>query len=174
MGDGCGAQPRSTSSTARDVTVAAGRDSYDAPAAVAYHCVGGSPSPRGALVTRSMIRGTVRGGPARGLNPVPWTESAHILILSYCRYQRERRRVHVLAGFWRSSQRRRRGVPMPWKAVAGHFVVAQLDGKVRQVLALAWNSGTGAVRVDWPLQTPANSSHRYSRIGEHRHRQVPL
>ena len=28
MGDGCGAQPRSTSSTARDVTVAAGRDSY--------------------------------------------------------------------------------------------------------------------------------------------------
>ena len=54
---------------------------------------------------------------------------------------------------------------MPWKPVVGHFVVAKLDGKVRQVLALAWNSGTGAVRVDWPLQTPANSSHRYSRMG---------
>ena len=54
---------------------------------------------------------------------------------------------------------------MPWKPVAGHFVVAKLDGKVRQVLVLAWNSGTGAVRVDWPLQTPANSSHRYSRMG---------
>ena len=54
---------------------------------------------------------------------------------------------------------------MPWKPVAGHFVVAKLDGKVRQVLALAWKSGTGAVRVDWPLQTPANSSHQYSRMG---------
>ena len=54
---------------------------------------------------------------------------------------------------------------MPWKPVAGHFVVAKLDGKVRQVLVLAWNSGTGSVRVDWPLQTPANSSHRYSRMG---------
>ncbi len=54
---------------------------------------------------------------------------------------------------------------MPEKPVAGHFVVAKLDGKVRQVLVLAWNSGTGAVRVDWPLQTPANSSHRFSRMG---------
>jgi hypothetical protein len=54
---------------------------------------------------------------------------------------------------------------MPWKPVAGHFVVAKLNGKVRQVLVLAWSSGTGAVRVDWPLQTPNNSSHRYSRMG---------
>jgi len=54
---------------------------------------------------------------------------------------------------------------MPWKPVGGHFVVAKLDGKVRQVLVLAWNSGTGAVRVDWPLQTPSSSSHRYSKMG---------
>ena len=54
---------------------------------------------------------------------------------------------------------------MPWMPIAGHFVVAKLDGKVRQVLVTAWNSYTGAVRVDWPLQTPANSSHRYSRTG---------
>jgi hypothetical protein len=54
---------------------------------------------------------------------------------------------------------------MPWKPVTGHFVVAKLDGKVRQVLVLAWNSGTGAVRVDWPLQTPNSSPHRYSRMG---------
>jgi len=44
-------------------------------------------------------------------------------------------------------------------------VVAKLDGKVRQVLVTAWNSDTGAVRVDWPLQTPSHSSNRYSRIG---------
>ncbi len=54
---------------------------------------------------------------------------------------------------------------MPWTPIAGHFVVAKLDGKVRQVLVLAWHSDTGAVRVDWPLQTPANSSRRYSRMG---------
>jgi hypothetical protein len=54
---------------------------------------------------------------------------------------------------------------MPWMPIAGHFVVAKLDGKVRQVLVTAWNSDTGAKRVDWPLQTPANSSHRYSRMG---------
>jgi hypothetical protein len=54
---------------------------------------------------------------------------------------------------------------MPWKPIAGHFVVAKLNGKVRQVLVIAWNSHTGAVRVDWPLQTSNNSSHRYSRMG---------
>ena len=53
---------------------------------------------------------------------------------------------------------------MPWMPITGHFVVAKLDGKVRQVLATAWNSSTGAVRVDWPPQPPASSPHPFSRV----------
>jgi hypothetical protein len=45
---------------------------------------------------------------------------------------------------------------MAWKPIAEQFVIARLDGKVREVLVTAWNSNTGAVKVDWPPQIPAN------------------
>jgi hypothetical protein len=44
---------------------------------------------------------------------------------------------------------------MPWKPITEQFVMANLGGKVRQILVTAWNSDTGAVKVDWPPQTPA-------------------
>ena len=44
---------------------------------------------------------------------------------------------------------------MAWKPIAGQVVLARLDGKVRQVLVTAWDSYTGAVRVDWPPENPA-------------------
>jgi len=44
---------------------------------------------------------------------------------------------------------------MPWKPIAEQVVVANLGGKVRQLLVTAWNSDTGAVQVDWPPQVPA-------------------
>ena len=54
---------------------------------------------------------------------------------------------------------------MTWKPVAGHLVVANLGGKVRQVLVTAWNPGTGAVKVDWPPQNPAVvPRHRFSTV----------
>jgi len=55
---------------------------------------------------------------------------------------------------------------MPWKPVADQFVVANLGGKVRQLLVTAWNSDTGAVKVDWPPQVPAAASpNRFSHQG---------
>jgi hypothetical protein len=44
---------------------------------------------------------------------------------------------------------------MPWKPITEQFVVANLGGKVRQLLVTAWNSDTGEVKVDWPRQVPA-------------------
>jgi len=45
-------------------------------------------------------------------------------------------------------------------------VVAKLGGKVRQILVTAWNSDTGAVKVDWPPQVPfAVSPNRFSHSG---------
>ena len=43
---------------------------------------------------------------------------------------------------------------MPWKPITEQFVVANLGGKVRQILVTAWNSDTGEVKVDWPPQIP--------------------
>jgi hypothetical protein len=40
---------------------------------------------------------------------------------------------------------------MPWKPITDQLVVANLGGKVRQLVVTAWNSDTGAVQVDWPL-----------------------
>ena len=39
---------------------------------------------------------------------------------------------------------------MPWKPIADELVVANLGGKVRQLVVTAENSDTGAVQVDWP------------------------
>jgi hypothetical protein len=50
---------------------------------------------------------------------------------------------------------------MPWKPIAEQLVIATLDGKVRKVMATAWNSDTGAVQVEWPPPTVA-SAHRSS------------
>jgi len=45
-------------------------------------------------------------------------------------------------------------------------VVANLGGKVRQLLVTAWNSDTGAVKVDWPPQVSfAVSPNRFSHAG---------
>jgi hypothetical protein len=56
---------------------------------------------------------------------------------------------------------------MPWKPVAEQFVVARLGGKVRKLLVTAWNSDTGAVKVDWPPQTAAvMSRNRFSHTGK--------
>lgn len=44
---------------------------------------------------------------------------------------------------------------MAWKLITEQEVVAHLDGKVRQVVVIAWESRSGAVRVEWP---PPNSS----------------
>lgn len=56
---------------------------------------------------------------------------------------------------------------MPWKPVAEQFVVANLGGKVRQLLVTAWNSDTGAVKVDWPPQvTGVGSPNRFSHAGK--------
>jgi len=47
---------------------------------------------------------------------------------------------------------------MTWKPVSEQWVLARLDGKVREVLVTAWESYSGAVRVAWPLETPAHAS----------------
>ncbi len=55
---------------------------------------------------------------------------------------------------------------VPWKPVTEQFVVANLGGKVRTLLVTAWNSDTGAVKVDWPPQVPfARSPNRFSHAG---------
>ena len=53
---------------------------------------------------------------------------------------------------------------MPWKPIADQLVVANLGGKVRQLLVIAWNSDTGAVQVDWPPPPVVVSPHRYSTV----------
>ncbi len=54
---------------------------------------------------------------------------------------------------------------MTWKPVTGQVVIARLDGQVREVLVLAWNSISGAVKVAWPPQNPAVVPHRrYSTV----------
>jgi len=45
-----------------------------------------------------------------------------------------------------------------WKPVTGQVVLARLDGQVREVVVTAWDSYTGAVRVDWPPESPATVS----------------
>ena len=56
---------------------------------------------------------------------------------------------------------------MPWKPVAGQFVVARLGGKTRKLLVTAWNSDTGAVKVDWPPQVSAVvARNRFSHTGK--------
>jgi hypothetical protein len=55
---------------------------------------------------------------------------------------------------------------MPWKPIVEQFVVANLGGKVREVLVTAWNSDTGAVKVDWPPQIPSISPNRFSHSGK--------
>jgi len=52
---------------------------------------------------------------------------------------------------------------MPWKPITDQLVVANLGGKVRQVLVIAWNSDTEAVQVDWPSPVVI-SPHRYSTV----------
>jgi len=47
---------------------------------------------------------------------------------------------------------------MPWKPVTGLIVFARLDGQVREVVVTAWDSYTGAVRVDWPPESLATVS----------------
>jgi len=47
---------------------------------------------------------------------------------------------------------------MAWKSVTGLIVFARLDGQVREAAVTAWDSYTGAVRVDWPPETPATVS----------------
>jgi len=37
-------------------------------------------------------------------------------------------------------------------------VLARLDGQVREVIVTAWDSYTGAVRVDWPRESPTTVS----------------
>jgi len=44
---------------------------------------------------------------------------------------------------------------MAWKRITEQSVVAHLGGKVRQVLVVAWESHTGAIKVEWPLVNPA-------------------
>jgi len=47
---------------------------------------------------------------------------------------------------------------MAWKAITGQVVLARLGGQVREVTVTAWDSYTGAVRVDWPPESPATVS----------------
>ena len=44
---------------------------------------------------------------------------------------------------------------LTWKPVIGQMVFARLGGEVREVLVIAWDSASGAVRVAWPPQNPS-------------------
>ena len=56
---------------------------------------------------------------------------------------------------------------MPWKPITEQLVVANLGGKVRQILVTAWNSDTGAIKVNWPLQIPpAAFGNRSTHVGK--------
>jgi hypothetical protein len=58
----------------------------------------------------------------------------------------------------------REGGAMTWKPVTGQSVLVRLDGQVRQVVVMAWDSFNGAVKVAWPPQNPALlPGHRSSR-----------
>jgi len=53
---------------------------------------------------------------------------------------------------------------MSWKPITEQWVVAHVDGKVRQLLVTAFDSYSGAIRVGWPPQDPASVSQgRHSR-----------
>jgi hypothetical protein len=55
---------------------------------------------------------------------------------------------------------------MSWKPISEQLVIANLDGKVRQVLVTAWNPFTSAVKVAWPPETQgADSRRRFSLVG---------
>ena len=54
---------------------------------------------------------------------------------------------------------------MPWKPIAEQLAIAALDGKVRQLLVIAWNSDRGAIQVEWPPTNPdIVTRHRYSMV----------
>jgi hypothetical protein len=44
---------------------------------------------------------------------------------------------------------------MPWKPIKGQAVMARLDGQVRELQVMAWNSENGDIRVAWPRENPA-------------------
>ena len=44
---------------------------------------------------------------------------------------------------------------MPWKPVKGQAVIARLDGHIRELEVMAWNSENGDIKVAWPRQNPA-------------------
>ncbi len=48
---------------------------------------------------------------------------------------------------------------MAWKPITEQFVVAHLGGKVRQILVTAWDSSSGAIKVDWPILNPPRVGH---------------
>jgi len=56
---------------------------------------------------------------------------------------------------------------MAWKRITEQTVVAHLGGKVRQILVVAWETHSGAIQVEWPLQNPAHAV-RYSHAGRTR------
>jgi hypothetical protein len=47
---------------------------------------------------------------------------------------------------------------MPWKPISGQAVLARIDGQVRELLVMAWNSDSGEVKVAWPPQNHATVS----------------
>ena len=54
---------------------------------------------------------------------------------------------------------------MSWKPIKSQLVMANLDGRVRQVRATEWNPETGAVKVAWPPQDPTVGSRtRFSTV----------
>jgi hypothetical protein len=56
---------------------------------------------------------------------------------------------------------------MTWKPISDQIVVANVDGKVRQLLVTAWDSYTGAIKVDWPRHHPALvSANLFSHAGK--------
>ncbi len=44
---------------------------------------------------------------------------------------------------------------MAWKPITEQTVVAHLGGKVREVVVVAWDTYTGAVKVEWPPPSAA-------------------
>jgi hypothetical protein len=66
---------------------------------------------------------------------------------------------------WAVSEPVSRVGAMPWKPVVGQAVIARLDGQVRELVVMAWDSITGDVKVAWPPQNAAIvSRHRYSTV----------
>jgi len=48
---------------------------------------------------------------------------------------------------------------MSWKPIKSQLVMANLDGRVRQVRATEWDPDTGGVKVAWPPQDPRVASY---------------